>query len=376
VQRYLFSDRITNFQCVCTLKLQPSINKMSQHNISKALTNWYNQNKREMPWREITDPYRIWISEIILQQTRVNQGMSYYLRFVERFPDVKTLAVADEDEVLRYWQGLGYYSRARNLHKTAKIIVEKHNGIFPKKHSEILQLKGIGEYTAAAISSFAYNQAFAVVDGNVFRVLSRIYAVETPIDSTIGKKEFTKLAEKILDRNEPGLHNQAIMEFGALQCVPVQPECGVCPLQKVCKAYSLNLVDKLPVKATKTKVRVRFFNYFYIECQDMIFIQKRTSKDIWQNLYELPLVESDKLLETNEIAQNELFANLENLEINSTTSTFKHILSHQRIFARFFTVRISEKNKFLNNLIEIRKEELDNFAVSRLTSLFLEANEK
>jgi len=329
-----------------------------------------------MPWREITDPYRIWISEIILQQTRVNQGMSYYLRFVERFPDVKTLAVADEDEVLRYWQGLGYYSRARNLHKTAKIIVEKHNGIFPKKHSEILQLKGIGEYTAAAISSFAYNQAFAVVDGNVFRVLSRIYAVETPIDSTIGKKEFTKLAEKILDRNEPGLHNQAIMEFGALQCVPVQPECGVCPLQKVCKAYSLNLVDKLPVKATKTKVRVRFFNYFYIECQDMIFIQKRTSKDIWQNLYELPLVESDKLLETNEIAQNELFANLENLEINSTTSTFKHILSHQRIFARFFTVRISEKNKFLNNLIEIRKEELDNFAVSRLTSLFLEANEK
>lgn len=349
---------------------------MPQHNISKALTNWYNQNKRELPWRDITDPYRIWISEIILQQTRVNQGMSYYLRFIERFPNVKSLAVAEEDEVLQYWQGLGYYSRARNIHKTAKIITENHNGVFPKNHSDILQLKGIGEYTAAAICSFAYNQAFAVVDGNVFRVLSRVFAIETPIDSTIGKKEFTQLAEKLLDKKEPGLHNQAIMEFGALQCVPVQPDCGACPLQLVCKAYSLGLVDKLPVKATKTKVRERFFNYFYIEYQDKIFIQKRTAKDIWQNLYELPLVESDKLFESNEIPHNELFSNLENLEISSTTFTFKHILSHQRILARFFKVRISEKNDFLNDLFEIKKDELDNFAVSRLTSLFLEANEK
>jgi A/G-specific adenine glycosylase len=298
--------------------------------------------------------------------------MSYYLRFVERFPDVKSLAVAEEDEVLKYWQGLGYYSRARNLHKTAQIIAEIYSGVFPKDHSEILQLKGIGEYTAAAISSFAYNQPYAVVDGNVYRVLSRIFGIETPIDSTTGKKDFLQLAENLLDKKEPGLHNQAIMEFGALQCVPVQTDCGVCPLQTVCKAYSLNLVDKLPVKATKTKVRERFFNYFYIEYQDKIFIQKRTEKDIWQNLYELPLVESATLFETNEIAQNELFANVENLEINSTTSTFKHILSHQRIFARFFSVRISEKNVFLNNLIEIRKDELDNFAVSRLTSLFLE----
>ncbi|MBV5343686.1 A/G-specific adenine glycosylase, partial [bacterium] len=277
---------------------------MPQHNISKALTNWYNQNKRELPWRDITDPYRIWISEIILQQTRVNQGMRYYLRFVERFPDVKTLAVAEEDEVLKYWQGLGYYSRARNIHKTAKIITEKHKGIFPKNHSDILLLKGIGEYTAAAICSFAYNQPYAVVDGNVFRVLSRVFGIETPIDSTSGKKEFTQLAEKLLDKKEPGLHNQSIMEFGALQCVPVQPDCGVCPLQTVCKAYSLNMADKLPVKATKTKVRERFFNYFYIEYQDKIFIQKRSEKDIWQNLYELPLVESDKLFETNVIDKN------------------------------------------------------------------------
>lgn len=349
---------------------------MTLKNISKTLIGWYLENKRELPWRDITDPYRIWISEIILQQTRVNQGMSYYLRFVERFSDVKLLAAAEEDEVLKYWQGLGYYSRARNLHKTAQIITEKYNGIFPKKHSDILQLKGIGEYTAAAISSFAYNQPYAVVDGNVYRVLSRIFGVETPVDSTNGKKEFALLAQKLLDENEPALHNQAIMEFGALQCVPVQPDCIICPLQTVCKAYSLNLVDKLPVKATKTKVRERFFNYFHIEYQDKIFIQKRTAKDIWQNLFELPLVESERLLETNEIVDNELFASLRNIEVSSVTPTFKHILSHQRIFARFFTVKISAKNDFLNNLIEIRKDELDNFAVSRLTTLFLEVNTK
>lgn len=344
--------------------------------ISKTLIGWYLENKRELPWRDITDPYRIWISEIILQQTRVNQGMSYYLRFVERFPDVKSLAAAEEDEVLKYWQGLGYYSRARNLHKTSQIIAEKFNGIFPKKHSDILQLKGIGEYTAAAISSFAYNQPFAVVDGNVYRVLSRIFGVETPVDSTNGKKEFALLAQKLLDENEPALHNQAIMEFGALQCVPVQPDCEHCPLKSVCEAYKLGLVANLPVKATKTKVRERFFNYFYIEYQDKIFIQKRTGKDIWQNLFEFPLVESDRLLETNEIVDNELFASLCNIEVSSVTSTFKHILSHQRIFARFFIVHISEKNDFFNNLIEIRKDELENFAVSRLTSLFLEANTK
>ncbi len=345
---------------------------MIPQNISKTLTGWYLENKRELPWRDISDPYRIWISEIILQQTRVNQGISYYLRFIERFPDVNSLAVAEEDEVLKYWQGLGYYSRARNLHKTAQIIAEKYSGNFPKIHSEILQLKGIGEYTAAAISSFAYNQPYAVVDGNVYRVLSRIFGIETPIDSTSGKKEFAQLAENLLDKKKPGLHNQAIMEFGALQCVPVQPSCGICPLQAVCKAFNLNIVDKLPIKASKTKVRERFFNYFYIQYQDKIFIQKRTEKDIWQNLFELPLVESDRLFEATEIAQIELFSNIPDIEIDSTSSTFKHILSHQRIFARFFTVKISEKNIVLNNLIEIKKDEIDNFAVSRLTSLFIE----
>ena len=345
---------------------------MSEKYISKSLIKWYEANKRELPWRDISDPYRIWISEIILQQTRVNQGLSYYLRFIERFPDVKALAIANEDEVLKYWQGLGYYSRARNLHKTAQIIAEKHKGKFPNSYTDIVLLKGIGAYTAAAVCSFAYNQAYAVVDGNVYRVLSRLFAIETPIDSNKAKKEFSELATNMLDKSKPGIHNQAIMEFGALQCVPVQPDCNACPFQKTCKAYKLDLVDKLPIKASKTKVRERFFNYFLIQYQSKIYIQKRTEKDIWQNLYELPLIESNKLFEPEEIGTNDFLTNIENIEISSTTSTFKHILSHQRIFARFFSVTVSDKNNYLNQLIEINCNEIDNYAVSRLTSLFLE----
>ena len=345
---------------------------MSEKYISKSLIKWYEANKRELPWRDISDPYRIWISEIILQQTRVNQGLSYYLRFIERFPNVKALAIANEDEVLKYWQGLGYYSRARNLHKTAQIIAEKHKGKFPNSYTDIVLLKGIGAYTAAAVCSFAYNQAYAVVDGNVYRVLSRLFAIETPIDSNKAKKEFSELATNMLDKSKPGIHNQAIMEFGALQCVPVQPDCNACPFQKTCKAYKLDLVEKLPIKVSKTKVRERFFNYFLIQYQSKIYIQKRTEKDIWQNLYELPLIESNKLFEPEEIGTNDFLTNIENIEISSTTSTFKHILSHQRIFARFFSVTVSDKNNYLNQLIEINCNEIDNYAVSRLTSLFFE----
>ena len=345
---------------------------MSEKYISKSLIKWYEANKRELPWRDISDPYRIWISEIILQQTRVNQGLSYYLRFIERFPDVKALAIANEDEVLKYWQGLGYYSRARNLHKTAQIIAEKYKGKFPNSYTDIVLLKGIGAYTAAAVCSFAYNQAYAVVDGNVYRVLSRLFAIETPIDSNKAKKEFSELATNMLDKSKPGIHNQAIMEFGALQCIPVQPDCNACPFQKTCKAYKLDLVDKLPIKASKTKVRERFFNYFLIQYQTKIYIQKRTEKDIWQNLYELPLIESNKLFEPEEIGTNDFLTNIENIEISSTTSNFKHILSHQRIFARFFAVTVSDKNNYINQLIEINCNEIDNYAVSRLTSLFLE----
>ncbi len=227
------------------------------HPFSKKIIAWYQQNKRELPWRNTKDPYLIWLSEIILQQTRVEQGMAYYLKFAKEFPSVKELAKAENEKVMKLWQGLGYYSRARNLHTTAKTITDNYKGKFPEQHEDILLLKGVGEYTAAAIVSFAFNKPHAVVDGNVYRLLSRVFGIETPIDTTLGKKEFNALANELLDKKNPALHNQAIMEFGAIQCKPVSPDCSVCPLNTMCFAYSKKSVSKLPVKAKKTKVRNR-----------------------------------------------------------------------------------------------------------------------
>lgn len=346
------------------------------HYISTILIEWYNQNKRELPWRDITDPYKIWISEIILQQTRVNQGLNYYLRFIERFPTVMDLAQAHEDEVLKYWQGLGYYSRARNLHKAAQQIITDYKGVFPKVHSQIIKLAGIGDYTAAAISSFAYNQRFAVVDGNVYRVLSRLFAIETPIDSSTGKKEFSTLAENLLPESDLNTYNQAIMEFGALLCVPVSPDCANCPLNAICKAYDLNIVSQLPLKSLKTKVTNRFFNYLFIEYQGQTFLQKREAKDVWQNLYEFPLIETDKLLSINELVNDSAFETLFNgisqVEIVQTTNPMKHILSHRVIFAQFISIQVVELNKELEKFSRIPIREIDKYAVSRLMELFLE----
>ena len=343
---------------------------------SKKLIDWYISNKRELPWRDITDPYKIWISEIILQQTRVNQGMNYYLRFVDRFPTVDILAEVEEDEVLKYWQGLGYYSRARNLHKAAQQIMTDFDGIFPSEHRNVLQLAGVGDYTAAAICSFAYNQSYAVVDGNVYRVLSRIFGIETPIDSGAGKKEFAGIAQQLLSKSQPGLHNQAIMEFGALQCVPTSPNCTNCFLQNNCKAFEFNLITKLPVKSNKTKVLQRFFNYIYIEYQGFTYLQKRTTKDVWQNLYEFPLIESDCLLSSLEVVEDEAFKKLFNeiidVEIREKSNPIKHILTHRMIFAQFVTIKISNENEAFRKLIKVPIEEIDRYAVSRLIELFLE----
>jgi A/G-specific adenine glycosylase len=343
---------------------------------SQKITAWYAANKRDLPWRDISDPYRIWISEIILQQTRVNQGLEYYLRFVERFPSLNELACANEDEVLKYWQGLGYYSRARNLHKTAKKIKTEHAGEFPKTHKEILNLSGIGEYTAAAIVSFAYNQPFATVDGNVFRVLSRLFAIETPIDTGNGKREFTLLAQELLSKTEPAMHNQAMMEFGALHCVPQSPDCANCPLQAQCRAFELDLVSQLPRKSQKTKITNRYFNYLFVKLGENTFLQKRTGNDIWKNLYEFLLIESDKLLNKSELIENENFQKLvstiERVEIKSVSKPIKHVLSHRNIFAQFITVNISNENDFLKQFIKTPINEVDKFAVSRLTEMFLE----
>ena len=349
---------------------------MSLHPYSQTLQNWYHNHKRDLPWRNVSDPYLIWISEIILQQTRVAQGMDYYLRFVTRFPNVLSLAKAEEQEVLKYWQGLGYYSRARNLHKAARQIAENYGGQFPHVHTDILKLSGIGIYTAAAIASFAYGQPYAVVDGNVYRVLSRLFGIDSPIDSPRGQKEFAALAAELLDSENAGTHNQAIMEFGALQCVPVSPDCGICPLKDSCVAMKTASVDKLPVKERKTKIKARYFNYLFIKHEDQTYLQKRESQDIWKNLYEFPLIESEKLFTIDELIEQDefktLFPDASALKISSTYYDFKHILTHRHIFARFFMIETDKTNSYYKKFGKTLIDNLDHLPISRLTELFLE----
>lgn len=333
---------------------------------------WYEDNKRILPWRETSDPYLIWISEIILQQTRVAQGYDYFLRFVERFPTVKSLAEADEDEVLKYWQGLGYYSRARNLHAAAKSI----KGDFPDTYSDILALKGVGEYTAAAICSFAYNLPYAVVDGNVYRVLSRYLGIQTPIDSTEGKKLFASLAAEFLDKSKPGIYNQAIMDFGALQCTPASPGCSSCPLADSCMALKDNLVSVLPVKQNKTKTTNRYFNYIYVRMGAYTFLNKRSENDIWKNLFEFPLVETDKPLEDEELFAlpefQQLFASDEKPEIRCLSKNVKHVLSHRVIYTNFYEVILPDNSTSFSSYIKVLIADIDKYAVSRLIHSFLE----
>lgn len=344
--------------------------------ISNRLIKWYNINKRELPWRETKDPYLIWISEIILQQTRVVQGYEYYCRFVNAFPDVQSLANANEDEVLKLWQGLGYYSRARNLHAAAKTIMEQHSGEFPTEYKDVLALKGIGEYTAAAITSFAFKQPYAVVDGNVYRFLSRLFGIYTPIDTGLGKKEFSQLATELLDYESPDLHNQSIMEFGALQCTPVSPKCEGCPFVETCVAYACDSIDKYPVKVGKTKVQNRYFNYFNIRYKSDTYLHKRTKNDIWKNLYELPLIETDSHLSLEELQLTEqfriLFDKIEDVSIKSISKTLKHILSHRIIYAVFYEVEISSEILGEKSLIKIPLEKRSDYPISRLVDRYLE----
>lgn len=343
----------------------------NSHPISDILIAWYKKNKRDLPWRNTTDPYKIWLSEIMLQQTQVVQGLSYYLKFTEEFPKITDLAKAPEDKVMQMWQGLGYYSRARNLHYTAKEITKTYKGKFPETYSDIRNLKGIGDYTAAAIASIAYNLPHAVVDGNVYRVLSRLFAIKTPINSTQGKKEFQELANEILNTNKAGLHNSAIMEFGALWCKPQNPNCETCPLQQHCLAYEKGLVTKLPVKENKIKIKNRYFNYIVITYKDFTYIKKRTEKDIWQNLYEFMLIESDNAIEPEELLlRDEIKKLAEDFNVTSVTKHKKHILSHQHIYATFYELN-SNKPIRNNNLKKIKKAELRNYALPQLIIKYL-----
>lgn len=314
---------------------------------TQILMDWHRyQNDREMPWKGEKKPYRIWLSEIILQQTRVEQGMGYYHRFIEQYPTIQDLAKAPDQQVFKLWEGLGYYNRCRNLLYTAREIVHQRNGLFPDTYEALLGLKGVGPYTAAAIASFAYNLPYAVVDGNVFRVLARYMGVDTPTDSTEGKKIFHDLAYQMLDKREPALYNQAIMDFGATVCKPMSPLCAACPLQNGCAALSTGKVNQLPVKEKTLQRRTRYFNYFILEYRQKIWVQQRTAKDIWQQLFEFYLVETEKQVRwDHSLIQNWLRdqLNIHEPVIGKIAEPLVQQLTHQQIKGQFIHLQLKQK---------------------------------
>ncbi len=345
------------------------------NHFSDILISWYKHKKRDLPWRNTKNPYLIWLSEIILQQTRVEQGMSYYLKFAKEFPTVKHLAKAKEEKVLKLWQGLGYYSRARNLHASAKIICTDYEGNFPASYNELIKLKGVGEYTAAAIASFAFGLPHAVVDGNVFRVLSRIFGIKTPINSPAAKKEFTKIAQELLDKKNPALFNQAIMEFGSAHCKPTSPNCRDCIFNNMCVAYEKNQVQLFPVKNKSAIQKLRYLYYIVVNDDKNIFVRQRTENDIWKNLYDFPLIELKE-----QISPENLFLSKEwkaifgkkKVIIKSVSEEYKHILSHQIIYATFIEVKISPSAISFKGTKTIPLKDLKKIAVSRLIEKYLE----
>ena len=324
---------------------------------------WYRAEGRDLPWRKTEDPYIIWLSEVILQQTRVEQGLPYFYTFVEHFPTVLDFAKASEDELLRLWQGLGYYSRARNMHKAAKIIADNFNGEFPRRYEDLLRLPGIGEYTAAAISSFSAGERKAVLDGNVFRVLSRVFGIETPINTTEGKKLFQQLAQDLISEIDPGVYNHAIMDFGATVCKPKAPLCQECVLQGECAAFEEDSITILPVKIKGKKSRNRYFNYFIVEMDGAILMAKRGGGDVWANLYEFPLIETNEDIDLGELVNGEEYRRyFGNTVAEPVGGVTKHVLSHQNIYARFYRVEGVEA------LLE-KKDSWDYFLLENLDKL-------
>lgn len=328
----------------------------------ESLLKWNrNKNNRQMPWKGEKDPYKIWISEIILQQTRVQQGLAYYNRFINTWPNVKSLALAEEQEVFKLWEGLGYYSRCRNLIATAKYINTELSGNFPTEYSEILSLKGIGTYTAAAIASFAFDKQYAVLDGNVFRVLARFFGIEIPTDSTEGKKFFGRFAQDLIEPENPAEYNQAIMDFGAVICKPALPLCAECPLQNKCVSYKKDWVNFLPVKEKTIKQRERFFNYLIVTQQGKLYVRQRTEKDIWQNLYEFVLIETNQIIPENSLLSEDKFSSL----IDGSDYTITHVskilrqkLTHQTITGRFFHINLKSGGSNLSGYKAVSNQEL------------------
>ncbi len=322
---------------------------MDSRYFSQKVVEWYLENKRNLPWRATTDPYRVWISEIILQQTRVQQGLPYYQQFVKKFPSIRTLAQASEQEVLRAWQGLGYYTRARNLHRCARIIVSQFNGKFPQHYKDLMKLPGIGSYTAAAIASICFGEPEAVVDGNVFRVLARVFGIAHPVNTTAGKRAFTELANALLEKSQPALFNQAIMEFGALYCTPKNPVCSDCIFNKRCEANAENLQTNLPVKLKKKEVRKRYFHYVVFRSGNNLFMKKRSANDIWNGLYDFYMLEGARPTSLHSLLskENSGLAKLnKHSGLPSYSPQYKHVLSHQVVFARFLIINTTPEKKY------------------------------
>lgn len=347
-----------------------------QRKFCRTLHRWYAESARELPWRQTRDPYLIWLSEVILQQTQVAQGRSYYEAFVNRYPTVNDLAEAPLDDVLKLWQGLGYYSRARNLHAAAKMVVADFGGRFPETSAELQKLKGVGRYTAAAIASFAFGEPVAVVDGNVYRFLSRYFGIDTPIDSTQGEKLFRELAHQLLPADKASLHNQAMMEFGALQCAP-HADCSLCPLNETCSAFADGTVALLPVKQHKVKVRTRYLHYIYIIADGTVMLHHRNDpKDIWCGLYELPLVENDAPLDFSELVAHPRFLEItanQSVEFLAASAEKNHQLTHQKLKARCFFVKTNQLfQTALPEMEFVPLEDLERYAVPKLVEMFLD----
>jgi len=351
-------------------------------NFGEKLTDWYAQNKRQLPWRNTQDPYKRWLSEIILQQTRVNQGQAYYQRFVQAWPDIFSLANASENMVYNLWQGLGYYNRADNLMKTAKIIVGQYNGKFPEDFETLKTLPGIGDYTAAAIASFAFGKKYPVVDGNVYRVLSRIFGLETPINTGNGKKEFTALAFRLMDSHAPADFNEALMEFGALHCVPHHPNCKTCIFSGSCFAQSTHREAAFPVKRQKAPIGLRYYYYFVMQIvrngEMSLYLNKRTSRDIWRNLYDFPAIESSIALKepldsVAEAKKTNLFGKLSFI-VGAPSPVYKQQLTHLKVSACFIPVFLQEplNNEMKNSLSLVHRKQLINFPVPRLIARYLQ----
>ncbi|MGL5914005.1 MAG: A/G-specific adenine glycosylase [Bacteroidales bacterium] len=342
---------------------------------AKQIIAWYEMNKRDLPWRNTSDPYFIWVSEVILQQTRVVQGIDYYYRFLQKFPTVAQLAAAPLDEVMRVWQGLGYYTRARNMHLAAQQIMRDYNGAFPSTYDALRQLRGVGDYTASAIGAFAFGIPRPAVDGNVYRVIARNFGICTPIDTPAGHKEVYAIAQAQLDITQAAVFNQAIMEFGATLCMPKNPKCEYCPLCKDCYAYQNDSVCNLPIKSKKTKVSTRYFTYLLILHEENTFVLQRIKKDIWHSLYEFPLIETERELSLTVLRKKQEWSSLfgeQNVKVVYSSPVVKHVLSHQHLYVKFHIVRLTQLSAKLSAYKCVPFAHLHQLSMPRVITAFLE----